>query len=454
MKHVSALFASVASFVVIACTSAACAPIESDGAESTAAPLSNDVTLTCKSLTLTEGSAGSGQTAAALATRDLSGTQDAWTKYVEFARGSDATCTYALPSGTSPSSLSLVTNYRGPTKAEMTTRFSAWDFAANAWVVIGDNAFASDWVWSAATIPLPAPASRFVSPSGELRIRYAAATTYDASQLDQLVVVASSGTTTTTPDAGTTSDAGTTTTTPPPTSTGIWKPAPGTSWQWQLSGTIDTSLAVKMYDIDLFETPTTTISALKARGIKVVCYFSAGSYEKGRPDSSKFPAAALGKVLDGWPDERWLDTRDATVRSIMAQRMDLAVQKGCDGVEPDNVDGYANDSGFPLTSATQLDFNRFLASAAHARNLSVALKNDLDQVKDLVSYFDFAVDEECFEYSECGMLTPFIAANKAVFQVEYVAASQASTLCPKANAANFDMLIKKLDLDAWRVSCR
>jgi hypothetical protein len=138
----------------------------------------------------------------------------------------------------------------------------------------------------------------------------------------------------------------------------------------------------------------------------------------------------------------------------MSEHMDLAVSKGCDGVEPDNVDGYQNNPGFPLTGATQLDYNKFLATTAHAKNLSVALKNDLDQVKDLVSSFDFAVNEQCFQYSECDMLKPFIAANKAVFEVEYVAASKATTLCPQANAANLDTLIKKLDLDAWRISCR
>jgi hypothetical protein len=130
------------------------------------------------------------------------------------------------------------------------------------------------------------------------------------------------------------------------------------------------------------------------------------------------------------------------------------VSKGCDGVEPDNMDGYQNNPGFPLTAATQLDYNKFLANTAHAKNLSIALKNDLDQVKDLVSYFDFSVNEQCFQYDECDALKPFITANKAVFNTEYVAASQASTLCPQANAANIDTLIKKLDLEAWRISCR
>ena len=32
---------------------------------------------------------------------------------------------------------------------------------------------------------------------------------------------------------------------------GIWRPQPGTSWQWQLTDSINTSIDVEMYDIDL-----------------------------------------------------------------------------------------------------------------------------------------------------------------------------------------------------------
>jgi hypothetical protein len=235
----------------------------------------------------------------------------------------------------------------------------------------------------------------------------------------------------------------------------VWHPHPHTSWQWQLEGTIDTSLDVAMYDIDMIE-GASVIDQLHADGRIVICYFSAGSYEPGRPDSNEFPSAALGNVLDGWPDERWLDTRSDAVRDIMRGRLDRAVASHCDGVEPDNVDGFENGSGFPLTAATQLDYNRFLASEAHARNLSVGLKNDIDQATQLVGDFDWALDEQCFEYDECDKLAPFIDVDKAVFQVEYGSASLAQTVCPKANAANFDTLIKPADMavTASRIACR
>ncbi|MFP3534108.1 endo alpha-1,4 polygalactosaminidase, partial [Burkholderia sp. SIMBA_042] len=89
---------------------------------------------------------------------------------------------------------------------------------------------------------------------------------------------------------------------------------------------------------------------LKSQGKRVVCYFSAGSSENWRSDYSQFTAADQGNPLDGWAGERWLDTRSANVRRIMTARMDLAKSKGCDGIDPDNVDGYTNNPGLPLTA--------------------------------------------------------------------------------------------------------
>ena len=249
-------------------------------------------------------------------------------------------------------------------------------------------------------------------------------------------------------DAGTTIDG--------PASASVWTPHPGTSWQWQLQGTIDTSFDVMMYDIDLFDVPQGTIDDLHAAGRRVICYLSAGTYEPGRPDSADFPSSVIGNELPDWPGEHWLDTRSSAVRDLMKARLDRAVTRQCDGVEPDNIDGYQNDPGFPLTATTQLDYNRFLATEAHARGLSVGLKNDLDQVSDLLPAFDWALNEQCFQYDECAMLDPFVAANKAVFQVEYGSASLATTVCPRANAENFDTLIKPAneEVTAWRVACR
>jgi len=232
----------------------------------------------------------------------------------------------------------------------------------------------------------------------------------------------------------------------------IWLPAPSSSWQWQLTGTIDQTVAAQMFDVDLFDTATTIVASLHALGRKVVCYVSAGSYEDWRPDAAQFPAAVKGKALSGWPGEQWLDVRQwDALRPLIEARMDLCRSKGFDGIELDNVDGYQNDTGFPLTASDQLTFNRTLAASAHARGLSVGLKNDLDQVADLVGNFDWALNEECFTYDECDQLHPFVAAGKAVFNVEYTLAT--NQFCPQAHTLGFNSMLKHLNLDAYRVPC-
>jgi len=233
----------------------------------------------------------------------------------------------------------------------------------------------------------------------------------------------------------------------------IWHPTPGTSWQIQFSGQIDRTLDVQVYDLDMADTPQTLIDQLHSAGRKVICYFSAGSWEDWRDDADKFPELLLGDDLEGWPGERWLDIRRLDLLApIMNARLDLAAQKGCDGVDPDNVDAYANDSGFNLSYQDQLTYNTWLSAQAHARGLAIGLKNDLDQINDLLPYFDWALNEQCFQYDECDLLLPFIAANKPVFGIEYEL--DTDSFCPQANQMNFDFIKKNWDLDAWRITCR
>jgi len=205
-----------------------------------------------------------------------------------------------------------------------------------------------------------------------------------------------------------------------------------------------------MYDIDMFDASTDLISQLHSKGRAVICYFST-QYEDWRPDASQFTSNILGNNLDDWPGERYVDIRSTTVRNIMTSRLDLAVSKGCDGVEPDNVDGYANSNGLSLTAADQLDFNKFLASEGHKRGLSVGLKNDLDQVSSLYTYFDWALNEQCNQYGECSDLTAFINSGKAVFGVEY--SGSAAKVCPNMVTAKNSWLMKDLDLDATGTQC-
>lgn len=238
-----------------------------------------------------------------------------------------------------------------------------------------------------------------------------------------------------------------------------WVPHVSDTWQWQLTGPINTSYDVTVYDIDLFDTPEAVLATLRAQGRRIVCYFSAGSAEKWRPDYGRFKAGDLGKPLDGWAGEKWVDTRSANVRAIMKSRLDLARDRGCDGVEPDNMDAYTNKPGFPLTYATQLDYNRFLAREARARGLRVGLKNDVDQLADLAPDFDFAVNEQCHQYKECGGYSAFTGANKPVFSAEYKRlwvddAAARERMCAQARAANLRTLVLPLKLnDKFRYSC-
>jgi hypothetical protein len=135
----------------------------------------------------------------------------------------------------------------------------------------------------------------------------------------------------------------------------------------------------------------------------------------------------------------------------MEARLDLCKAKGFDGVEPDNIDGYSNSTGFPLMYQDQIAYNQWIASAAHARGLSVGLKNDLDQVPDLEPSFDWALDEQCFQYQECDALSPFVSAGKAVFEVEY----RGSTVnfCPATDALGFNSMKKRLNLGVWKQDC-
>ncbi|MBU0616036.1 MAG: endo alpha-1,4 polygalactosaminidase [Nanoarchaeota archaeon] len=231
-----------------------------------------------------------------------------------------------------------------------------------------------------------------------------------------------------------------------------YKPKPGVSWYWQLNGEIDTSHDVEIYDIDLFDSSKSLIDQLHGRGVKVICYFSAGTYEDWRSDSGEFPSGVLGKDLDDWPGEVWLDiSHYLSFAEIMGDRLDLAVQKGCDGVEPDNVDGFQNDNGFVLTYAEQLEYNLWLAEQAHNRGLAIALKNDLSQVPDLVDSYDLAINEQCFYYEECELLLPFIEQDKAVLGIEYEL--DTDNFCEEANDLGFSWLKAEYELDGNVISC-
>lgn len=131
--------------------------------------------------------------------------------------------------------------------------------------------------------------------------------------------------------------------------TSTWQPSVNATWQIVLQGAIklDNKTTtpdpdVSIFDLDLFTNDAATFKTLQNDGKKVICYFSAGSYENFRPDKDRFQPSDLGKTLDGWPNEKWLKLSSPNVRSIMSDRIKLAASKGCDAIDPDNVDGYVS----------------------------------------------------------------------------------------------------------------
>jgi len=231
-----------------------------------------------------------------------------------------------------------------------------------------------------------------------------------------------------------------------------WYPRKGATWQWQLSGTVNLSVRASVYDLDVDDTTKATVAALHRAGRHVICYVDVGTWESYRADAASFPAAVLGKAVDGWPDERWLDVRALdTLRPILAKRLDTCARKGFDAVEPDWLNHYEEDTGFPITKADSIRFDKWVAAAAHARGLGVAQKNAPGLVTALRPSFDFAITEDCFAFRECPAYAPYIAAGRAVLDAEYTLAP--SSYCARAVRYGVSAIRKHLDLGAWVRTC-
>ena len=107
---------------------------------------------------------------------------------------------------------------------------------------------------------------------------------------------------------------------------------------------------------------------------------------------------------------------------MMRARTDRVAATGFDGIEYDIADTYAqgrHTTGFRLSEGTQLAYNVALTEMAHDDGLAVALKNDLGQIDDLVTFYDLAINEQCQQYDECGGYAAFVDAGKPVLEAEY-----------------------------------
>ena len=295
-----------------------------------------------------------------------------------------------------------------------------------------------------------------------------------------------------------------------------WKPATTSlPWQYQLQSTTKagclypstnyintgikttawngaTNVAPKVFDIDIYQDPgcsggaaniptTNAVAAMHASGAHAVGYINAGSIENFRADYPQYVSfnnscsgCLIGATYFGYRNEHWLSLSDdgsvtginpntgvretpaQFIRDELTARMASAKTAGFDAIEYDNVESYTNKNGFNTTAAQQLAFNESIANLAHSLGFTVALKNDLGQASDLQPYFDFAINEQCFQYSECANLQVWPSTyGKAVFNVEY--SGKLYNFCPLANSAsyNFNSILKNAALyDTPWTPCR
>lgn len=254
--------------------------------------------------------------------------------------------------------------------------------------------------------------------------------TWDVTPLAQLVAPTTAAPTTAppvllAPAPTTTTAAPTTTTTSPPVvvppAPSWWQPGSTHSLQFwnQQSGVVGLHSGINVYETDWTTTTPVQVAAFHVSDAKAICQVNAGAFDPGRPDASQFPAAALGNpAFPAPPGFQWLDVRNTTIRGIIAARIQTCKQKGFDAADFTYVNGYANPSGFPLTAADQLNYNRWLATTAHSLGLAAGLNEDRAQIAALEPAFDFGAAIDAQFLGQAGDFATFVNANKAVFDTE------------------------------------
>jgi hypothetical protein len=204
-------------------------------------------------------------------------------------------------------------------------------------------------------------------------------------------------------------------------------------WDWQIGRTFPLKRtgrrAVDLYDIDGFLTTKgqvhrirTSWPAATLAHPRTVCYLDL-AWEDYRPDGSPtpppggfggvvppgqhgaFPAATLGKVYYGYPEERWVDFRQLNaLKPMLRERIAMCARKGFDAVELDDIDSFdpPATTGFYLTKGDAQNYLAFAFNLIHADGMTAMWKNNPALVRWGVRYADGAVVEECFVYHECG----------------------------------------------------
>ena len=252
-----------------------------------------------------------------------------------------------------------------------------------------------------------------------------------------------------------------------------WHPGPVSSWQYDLEWpvAVPTNVGpVQVYDLDYDGSGQDTqaqvaavVAHAHAEGSHAICYVETGGWENYRPDAGKYPRSILGRSISGYPDERYVDIRRwPLLGPVLDARFRQCKAEGFDGVETDIDDSYTDSTGFPLTLQDEVTFDTEVAHSIHALGLAWFLKNGIDDdafITDMAPLAEGTVNEQCWQYSECSQLEPFVKAGKPVLNVEYEDPAPAST-CRRALAFPMATMHTDVNLDGriawacWRYGSR
>jgi len=232
-----------------------------------------------------------------------------------------------------------------------------------------------------------------------------------------------------------------------------WRPLQGDTWNYVLEGKVDLSNEpASVVDID-YKTDSETIKKIHDAGKKVICYFSGGTLENFRLDKSKFYAVSglVRNAYEAWAGENWLDIRKEGLKPLMKSRMQEAIDKKCDALEVDNLDGWQQDEvqswSSPLTKQDTIKYAKWLGSTAHELGISIGLKNGLFMINEVADYFDFAINESCatLSHPECNLYKNFLNKGKAVLGISYQTYLDYDydKLCKNLNGLGISMIIKE-----------
>ncbi|MFI5841705.1 endo alpha-1,4 polygalactosaminidase [Catenuloplanes sp. NPDC051500] len=199
----------------------------------------------------------------------------------------------------------------------------------------------------------------------------------------------------------------------------ITPPTANAKFDYQIGGVYEPPSGVKVVSRDREAAPAT--------GLYNICYVNAFQTQPSEAEwwKSNHDDLLLKKsgqyVVDGEWDEILLDVSTSAKRTAVANIVggwiDGCATKGFNAVEPDNQDSYDRSENL-LTKQNALDFIKLIATRAHTKGLAIAQKNTTAfGTAGKAAGLDFAVAEQCGEWSECEDYTDVYGAN--VVAIEY-----------------------------------